>query len=150
MQFLCYRKKKKNDLEKLLYLCYLLALEKSNSMYIASIVEPCVSKNQNKIFTMWVWLKRKSWKRAKAVEKGIPELKAKFVCMCVWERKNNSFEIHIIILRYIRNVNLPFKKDFKFAELVTKTSFFLYFGDCSKSNGETKLRRRRKYKRKSN
>ena len=47
--------------------------------------------------------------------------------MCiVWVReKNNSFEIHVIILRYIKNVTLPFKKCFKFAELLTKTSFFL-------------------------
>ena len=58
------------------------------------------------------------------MEKSIPELKAEFVCMCV-RKKNNSFKIHVIILRYIRNVNLPFKKDFKFAELLTKTSFFL-------------------------
>ena len=56
------------------------------------------------------------------MEKSIPELKAEFVCMCV-RKKNNSFKIHVIILRYIRNVNLPFKKDFKFAELLTKTSF---------------------------
>ena len=54
--------------------------------------------------------------------------------MCVWE-KNSSFEIHVIILRYIRNVNPPFKKDFKFAELLTKTSFFLYFRDRPE-NGE--------------
>ena len=58
-------------------------------------------------------------------KKSIPELKAEFVCiMCGGEKKNNSFEIHVIILRYIKNVNLPFKKDFKFAELLTKTSFF--------------------------
>ena len=58
------------------------------------------------------------------MEKSIPELKAEFVCiMCGGEKKNNSFEIHEIILRYIKNVNLPFKKDFKFAELLTKTSF---------------------------
>ena len=58
------------------------------------------------------------------MEKNIPELKAEFVCiMCGGEKKNNSFEIHEIILRYIKNVNLPFKKDFKFAELLTKTSF---------------------------
>ena len=35
----------------------------------------------------------------------------------------------------IRNVNLLFKKDFKFAELLTKTSFFAYFRD-SPENGE--------------
>ena len=70
------------------------------------------------------------------MEKSIPELKAKFVCiMCGGEKKNNSFEIHIIILRYIKNVNLSFKKDFKFAELLTKTSFSLYFRDLPE-NGE--------------
>ena len=41
------------------------------------------------------------------MEKSIPEL----------------IEIHVIILRYIRNVNLPFKKDFKFAELLLKHYF---------------------------
>ena len=60
------------------------------------------------------------------MEKRIPELKAEFVCiMCRGEKKNNSFEIHAITLRFIKNVNLQFKKDFKFAELLTKTSFFL-------------------------
>ena len=47
--------------------------------------------------------------------------------MCV--RENNSFKIHVIILIYRRNVNLPFKKDFKFAELLTKKPFFVYFRD---------------------
>ena len=53
------------------------------------------------------------------MERNIPELKAEFVCMCVCERekKKKTFKIHVIILRYIRNV----------AELLTKTSFFLYF-----------------------
>ena len=68
--------------------------------------------------------KRSSPKRAEAIEKSIPELKAEFVYMCVREKKNNSFKIHVIILNYIRNVNLPFKKDFKFAKLLTKSSFF--------------------------
>ena len=59
------------------------------------------------------------------MEKSIPELKAEFVCiMFGGKKKNNSFEIHVIILRYMKNVNLPFKNDFKFAELLTKTSFF--------------------------
>ena len=84
------------------------------------------------------------------MEKSIPDLKAGFVCMCVRENKNNSFEIHLIILRYIRNVNLPLKKDFKFAELLTKAPFFLYFKDCPKNGKGNKLRRRRKYMRKSN
>ena len=85
------------------------------------------------------------------MEKSIPELKAEFVCiMCGGEKKNNSFEIHEIILRYIKNVNLPFKKDFKFAELLTKTSFFLYFRDRPENGERNKQRRRRKYMRKSN
>ena len=84
------------------------------------------------------------------MEKSIPEMKAEFMCMSVTEKKNNSFEIHVIILRYTRNVNLPFKKDFKFAELHTKTSFFLYFRDRPKNGEENKLRRRRQYARKSN
>ena len=41
------------------------------------------------------------------MEKSIPELT----------------EIHVIILRYLRNVNLPFKKDFKFAKLLPKHYF---------------------------
>ena len=85
------------------------------------------------------------------MEKSIPELKAEFVCiMCGGEKKNNSFEIHVIILRYIKNVNLPFKKDFKFAELLTKTSFFLYFRDHPENGEGSKQRRRRNYMRKSN
>ena len=78
------------------------------------------------------------------MEKSFPELKAEFVCMCVRE-KNDSFGIHVIILRYIRNVNLPFKKDFKFAELLTKTSFFLYFRHRPENGERSKQRRRRKY-----
>ena len=50
-----------NDLEKLLYLCYLVvsiyvsgALERSNNSYIESIVETCISMNQRGMFAMWV------------------------------------------------------------------------------------------------
>ena len=68
------------------------------------------------------------------MEKSIPELKATYF-LCVWEKKNNSFEIHVIILRYKGNINLPFKNDIKFVELLTKILFFLYFRDRPK-NGE--------------
>ena len=51
------------------------------------------------------------------------------MCICVWEKKITVFKIHVIILIYRRNVNLPFKKDFKFAELLTKKPFFVYFRD---------------------
>ena len=71
--------------------------------------------------------------------------------MYVCEReKNNSFKIHVIILMYIKNVNLSFKKDFKFAELLTKTSCFVYFRDRPQNGEGNKQRRRRKYMRKSN
>ena len=51
---------------------------------------------------------------------------------------------------YIRNVNLSFKKNFKFAELRTKTSFFVYFRDRPENGEGNKQRRRRNYMRKSN
>ena len=58
------------------------------------------------------------------------------VCVCVREReKNKSFEIHVIILRYIRNVNL--KKDFKYAELLTKISFSFTLETVLKMANET-------------
>ena len=50
------------------------------------------------------------------MEKSIPELKAKLVCMCAREKKQQ-------FLRYIKNLNLPSKEDFKFSEFLTKTSF---------------------------
>ena len=40
--------------------------------------------------------------------------------------ESNSCEIPVIILRYMRYINLLFKKDFKIAELPSETSFFLY------------------------
>ena len=44
---------------------------------------------------------------------------------------------------YIRSANLPFKKDFKFTELLTKTSFFVYFRDRPENGEGNKQRRRR-------
>ena len=74
--------------------------------------------------------------------------------MCEREKKNNSLKIYVIILAiilmYIRNVNLPFKKDFKFAELFIKTSFFINFRNHPENGEVKKQRRRRKYIRKSN
>ena len=65
------------------------------------------------------------------------------VRVCVCERENNSFGITAI-----KASNPLFKKDFKSAELLTKTSSFLYFTDCPKMTKEAK--ERRKYKRKTN
>ena len=125
------------------------ALERSNNQHI-ELTEPYVSKNQKEISVMWVWLGRKSWKRVEAIEKSIHKFKMEFVYLCVEEKKNNGFEIVIIILRTIRNVNLLFKKDFKIAELLSKSSFFLYLRYLPKNGEGNKQRRRRKYMRKSN
>ena len=54
--------------------------------------------------------------------------------LCVRERKK-KIEIIVIIIKAYKNVNIQFKKDFKSAQLLTKTSFFLYFSNRSK-NGE--------------
>ena len=73
------------------------------------------------------------------------------ICVYVCEReKNSSFEIQLIILSYIKNVNILFKKDFKFAKLLTKTSFFLYFRDRPENGEGNKQSGRRKYMRKNN
>ena len=64
------------------------------------------------------------WK--KNPEKGVRQRKVR--------DKKNSFEIHVTILKYVRNLNLPFKKDFKFPEILTKTSFFLYVRDRPKNS----------------
>ena len=65
--------------------------------------------------------------------------------MCAWERKYNSFGVTAIIFKAS---NPLFKKYFKSAELLTKTSFFLYFSDRPKMTKDAK--ERRKYKRKTN
>ena len=89
-------------------------------------------------------------------EKGLKQSKRVFIslkwnlCICVGEKKNNRFEITVIILRSIRNVNLLFKKDFKIAELLSKSSFFLYLRYLPKNGEGNKQRRCRKYMRKSN
>ena len=87
----------------------------------------------------------------KAMEKSIHEQKAEFVYLFVREKKKYSFEISVIILRYIRNVNLSFsKRILKLQNFLQKTSFFLYFRGRPKNGEGSKQRRRRKYMRKSN
>ena len=49
-----------------------------------------------------VWLGRKSWKRAEAMEKSIHELKAEFVYLILWEKKINNLEITVIILKVFK------------------------------------------------
>ena len=55
------------------------ALERIKNPYIDSIVEPFVPKNQKEIIELWIWLGRKPWKRAEAMEKSTHELKAEFM-----------------------------------------------------------------------
>ena len=93
------------------------ALERSSNPYIESGLKPCVSKNQKGIFAMWFNWNENPEKRLRQWKKNIPEPKVELVCMCVREKKQQFF------LRYKKNVNLLLKKDFKFAELLTETSF---------------------------
>ena len=60
------------------------------------------------------------------------------VCVCGREKKNNGFEITVIILQHVTNVNLLFKKDFKNAGLLTKTSFFFALDITLKMTQKTK------------
>ena len=114
-----------NDLEKLLYLCYLV-LFREVTIHIQNrlwnLVFPRIREGS--------LLCGLDWKENP--EKGIRQLKKVSLSrkrnLCLWEKKYNSFEIQVIVSTYIINVNLPFK-DFKFAELFTKISFFLYFRD---------------------
>ena len=64
-------------------------------------------------------------KKAETVEKSIHEQRAEFVYLCVREKKNNSFEVSVIILRYNVNFSYP-KKILKLKNFLQKTSFFLY------------------------
>ena len=64
------------------------------------------------------------------MEKKYPWAESRIcVFVCGREKKINNFEIIIIIFKAYKNVNLQFKKDFKSAERLTKTSFFFYFRD---------------------
>ena len=99
LQFLYYRRRNKGLRETVESMLSCSALERSYNLHIESIVKPCVSKNQKGTFAMWVWLERKSWKRAEAMEKSIPELKAEFVCVCVCvcvreRRKTTVFKVY--------------------------------------------------------
>ena len=85
------------------------------------------------------------------MEKSIHEQKVEFVYLCVRVKKNNSFETSVIILSYIRNVNLSYsKRVLKLQNFLQTTSFFLYFRRRPKNGERNKQKRRRNYVRKSN
>ena len=76
---------------------------------------------------------------AEAMEKSIHELKVEIVHLCVRDwKKNNGFEITVIIFRAYKKFKSPIQKEF-LKGLLTKTSFFLCFRDLPK-NGEGKRR----------
>ena len=76
---------------------------------------------------------------AEAMEKRIHELKVEIAHLCVRERKkNNRFEITVMIFRAYKKCKSPIQKEF-LKGLLTNTSFFLYFRDRPK-NGEGKKR----------
>ena len=56
-------------------------------MGLSEIYRSCISKNQKDIFTMWVLLRRKSWKRAEAMQKKYPWAEGG-ICVFVCEREN--------------------------------------------------------------
>ena len=131
-----------------MYLCNLVLLLKEVTIHIWNqlwnLVFPRIRKGSSLCGLDW---KENPEKRLRQW-KGVSLSWKPNLCVCVTE-KDNSFKIHVIILRYIKNVKFPFKKDFKFAELLTKTSFFRYFRDRPKNGEWNKLRRRGKYMRKS-
>ena len=79
-------------------------------------------------------------KKAEGMEKKYLREKSEIsVLVCYREKKNNSLEFSVIILRYLRylrNVNLSYSKwILKLQNLLEKTYFFLYLRGCPK-NGE--------------
>ena len=89
--------------------------------------------------------------KAEAMEKSIYEQKAEFLYCCVREKKNNSFGISIVILRYMRNINLSYSKlILKLQNFLQKTSFFLYLTGRPKNCDGNKQKTPRKSMRKSN
>ena len=90
-------------------------------------IQSVFSKNQKEIFAVWVRFWMKSWKRLRQWKK-VSMSRKRNLCTCVLERKkNNSLEIYVIILRYIRNViSLSYSKSIlKLQIFLQKTSFFL-------------------------
>ena len=78
-------------------------------------------------------------KKVQAIEKSIYEQKAKFVYLCIREKRNNSFKISVVInhLSYSKRI-LYLQKFFQ------KRSFFLYFRRRPKNGKRNKQKKRRK------
>ena len=99
-----------NDLKRLC-LCYLVVLLREVTIYIQNRLWDLVfqiGKESEKDLCCVGLILTEILKKAQAMEKSIDEQKAEFVYLCVKKKKNNSFEISVIILRYVGNVNLSY------------------------------------------
>ena len=117
------------------------AFKRSNNPYTESIVKPCVSKNQkvsdSKISSLFGFDLEENAEKALKQWKKVTMNWKRNLCTCA-RKKNNSFEITVIIFKLYKNANLLFKKDFKIAELLTKISFLFYFRGCPQNVKEKK------------
>ena len=99
-----------NDLKRLC-LCYLVVLLREVTIYIQNRLWDLVfqiGKESEKDLCCVGLILTEILKKAQAMEKSIHEQKTEFVYLCVKKKKNNSFEISVIILRYVGNVNLSY------------------------------------------
>ena len=99
-----------NDLKRLC-LCCLVVLLREVTIYIQNRLWDLVfqiGKESEKDLCCVGLILTEILKKAQAMEKSIHEQKAEFVYLCVKKKKNNSFEISVIILRYVGNVNLSY------------------------------------------
>ena len=136
LQFLYYRRRNKRLRETVVSMLSCGALERSNNPYIESIVKPCVFKNQKGIFAMWKENPEKEMKQWKKLSLN------RNLCLCVWERKKKKLS-H-------KKCKSPIQKGFWICRTTYQNILFLYFRDRPKNGEGNKLKKRRKYIRKSN
>ena len=122
-----------NDLEKLLYLCYLVVLLREVTIHISNrlwnLVFPRIRKGSSLCRFDW---KENPEKGLRQWKKNILELKSELVCV----RKKKQFWKSCNHFKVYKKCKSAIqKKKMKFSELLTKISFFFYFRDRLK-NGE--------------
>ena len=104
----CITKEKINLLKRLL--CCLVVLLREVTIHIQNrwwdLVFLRIRKRSSLCGFDFEGNPEKSWSNGKKY----PWAESGIVYLCVREKKNNSFEISVIILRYIRNVNLSYSK----------------------------------------
>ena len=109
LQFLHYRRRNKRFREIVLSMLSCDALKRSR----IDCGTLCLQESESDLRYTGKKILQKGWGNGKKypwTENGI--------CVYVCERKKIiSFKIRLIILMYVRNVNIPFKKDFKFTKI---------------------------------